>query len=268
MVILTLGDLYMKIFKRIILILILLIILIYVTNITSIPDSIILFKGENLNLNTVFGVNIEEKNYKEVQTSSNLNNNEVLETKTVSLSLFNIINIKEIEVNTIPNTTVIPLGNSVGLKLYTSGVLVVGMTEIEGQKPYINTGIEEGDMIVEINNKEVTCTSELIDCVNNSKGEEVDIKYIRDGVEYTANMEPIKTEKNEYKLGLWVRDGAAGIGTISYYEPSTGNFAALGHGIIDIDTQELINISSGELVTSKIASIVKGEEGVPRRDKR
>jgi len=268
MVILTLGDLYMKIFKRIILISILLIILIYVTNITSIPDSIILFKGENLNLNTVFGVNIEEKNYKEVQTSSNLNNNEVLETKTVSLSLFNIINIKEIEVNTIPNTTVIPLGNSVGLKLYTSGVLVVGMTEIEGQKPYINTGIEEGDMIVEINNKEVTCTSELIDCVNNSKGEEVDIKYIRDGVKYTANMEPIKTEKNEYKLGLWVRDGAAGIGTISYYEPSTGNFAALGHGIIDIDTQELINISSGELVTSKIASIVKGEEGVPRRDKR
>jgi len=247
---------------------ILLVILAYVTNITSIPDSIILFKGENLNLNTVFGVNIEEKNYKEVQTSSNLNNNEILETKTVSLSLFNIINIKEIEVNTIPNTTVIPLGNSVGLKLYTSGVLVVGMTEIEGQKPYINTGIEEGDMIVEINNKEVTCTSELIDCVNNSKGEEVDIKYIRDGVEYTANMEPIKTEKNEYKLGLWVRDGAAGIGTISYYEPSTGNFAALGHGIIDIDTQELINISSGELVTSKIASIVKGEEGVPRRDKR
>ena len=257
MVILTLGDFYMKKFKRIIFILILLIILIYVTNITSIPDTVILFKGENLNLNTVFGVNIEEKNYKAVQTSSNLSNNEILETKTVSLSLFNIINLKEIEVNTIPNTTVIPLGNSVGLKLYTSGVLVVGMTEIEGQKPYENTGIEEGDMIVEINKQEVTCTAELIECVNNSNGEE-----------YTANMEPIKTEKNEYKLGLWVRDGAAGIGTISYYEPVTKQYAALGHGIIDIDTQELISISSGELVTSKIASIVKGEEGVPRRNKR
>ena len=258
----------MKIFKRLILILILLIILIYVTNITSIPDKIILFKGENLNLNTVFGVNIVENNYKAVQASSNLNNNEVLETKTVSVSLFNIIDLKEIEVNTIPNTTVIPLGNSVGLKLYTSGVLVVGMTEIEGQKPYENTGIEEGDMIVEINKQEVTCTAELIECVNNSNGKDLKIKYLRDGIEYTANIEPIKTEKNEYKLGLWVRDGAAGIGTISYYEPSTGNFAALGHGIIDIDTQELINISSGELVTSKIASIVKGKEGIPRRNKR
>lgn len=268
MVILTLGDFFMKNFKRIILILILLIILIYVTNITSIPDSVILFKGEKLNLNTVFGVNIVEKNYKAVQASSNLNNNEVLETKTVSVSLFNIINLKEIEVNTIPNTTVIPLGNSVGLKLYTSGVLVVGMTEIEGQKPYENTGIEEGDMIVEINKQEVTCTAELIECVNNSNGEDLKIKYVRDGVKYTANIEPIKTEKNEYKLGLWVRDGAAGIGTISYYEPSTGNFAALGHGIIDIDTQELINISSGELVTSKIVSIVKGEEGIPRGNKR
>ncbi len=258
----------MKILKRIILITVLLITLIYVTNITSIPDSIILFKEEKLNLGTIFGVNIIEKDYKTVQTLSNLNSNDILETRTITLSLFNLINIKEIKVNTIPETTVIPLGNSVGLKLYTSGVLVVGMTEIEGEKPYENAGIEEGDIIIEINKQEITCTAELIECINNSKGEDLNIKYVRDGVEYTANMEPIKTEENEYKLGLWVRDGAAGIGTISYYEPSTGNFAALGHGIIDIDTQELINISSGELVTSKIASIVKGKEGIPRRDKR
>ena len=81
-------------------------------------------------------------------------------------------------------------------------------------------------------------------------------------------MAPVKTKDNEYKLGLWVRDGAAGIGTISYYEPQSGNYAALGHGIIDIDTEKLINISNGELVTSKISSIVKGQEEIPRRDKR
>ena len=80
-------------------------------------------------------------------------------------------------------------------------------------------------------------------------------------------MEPIKIQENEYKLGLWVRDGAAGIGTISYYEPSTKTYAALGHGIVDIDTGKLINISSGELVTSKITSIVKGKVGSPRRNK-
>ena len=137
------------------------------------------------------------------------------------------------------------------------------MTEIEGQKPYENSGIEEGDIIVEIDEKEVTCTADLINCVNDSNGEDLDVKYVRDGVEYVANIEPIKTEDNEYKLGFWVRDGAAGIGTITYYEPSTQKFAALGHGIIDIDTEDLINISSGELVTAKISSIVKGEEGIP-----
>lgn len=255
----------MKILKRILLILFLIIILIYVTNITSMPDSIILFKGEELNLYTAFGIFVNEKSntYETIQTSSSIENIDTVEKKEVSLKLFNIIDVKDIEVNTIPQTTVIPLGNSVGLKLYTSGVLVVGMTEIEGQKPYENSGIEEGDMIVEINQEEVTCTAELIESVNSSNGEDLNIKYVRDGVEYVANIEPIKTDDNEYKLGLWVRDGAAGIGTISYYEPSTKKYAALGHGIVDIDTEKLINISSGELVTSKISSIVKGKEGVP-----
>ena len=255
----------MKNLKRILLIIFLLITLIYVTNITSIPDSVILFKGEKLNLPTIAGIYINEKTNEEeaIQTSTSLENVNTIEKKKVSLKLFNLIDIKEIEVNTIPTTTVIPLGNSVGLKLYTSGVLVVGMTEVEGQKPYENSGIEEGDMIVEVNEEEITCTDELISTVNNSEGEDLNIKYIRDGVEYVSNIEPIKTKENEYKLGLWVRDGAAGIGTITYYEPQTKKFAALGHGIIDVDTEKLINISSGELVTSKIVSIVKGQEGVP-----
>lgn len=255
----------MKFIKRFFLILFLLIILIYVTNITSIPDSIILFQNEELNLGTIIGVNLDEENpnYQVVQTSSSVQNTDAVEKKKVAVKLFNLINVKEIEVNRVPNTTVIPLGNLIGLKLYTSGVLVIGMTEIEGKKPYENSGIEEGDMIVEVNNKEVTCTAELISTVNEAKGEDLNIKYVRDGVEYVANIEPIRTEKNEYKLGLWVRDGAAGIGTMTYYEPQTGKFAALGHGIIDIDTEDLINISSGELVSSRIASIVKGEEGSP-----
>ena len=257
-------------FKKIIFIVFLLIVLAYVVNITSIPDSIVLFEGERLELGTIFGVLINDvsDNYETVEASSLIESSNKIEKKNVTISLFNLVDVKNIEVNTIPKTTVIPLGNSVGLKLYTSGVLVVGMTEIEGKKPYENSGIEEGDMIVEINQEEITCTSELISSVNNSNGENLNIKYLRDGEEYIATMAPIKTKDNEYKLGLWVRDGAAGIGTISYYEPQSGNFAALGHGIIDIDTEELINISSGELVTSKISSIVKGEEGIPRRNKR
>jgi len=254
----------MKIFRRILLIAFLIVILIYVTNITQLPDSIILFKGESLNLFTVLGIFVKENenDYRAVQASSSLNSN-MVETKTVSISLFNFIDVKDIEINEVPKTTVVPLGNVIGLKLYSSGVLVIGMTEIEGRKPYENSGIEEGDLIVEIDNKEICTTEELVECVNSSNGESLEITYIRDGAEYNTNIEPIETSNNEYKLGLWVRDGAAGVGTITYYEPSTNNFAALGHGITDSDTNKLITIANGELVTTNISSIVKGKENEP-----
>lgn len=196
-----------KNFFKICLIVFLLLILVYVTNITAIPDSIVLFKGEELNLGVILGLSLKENNdYTAIETSVAINNESKVEKKKVTLSLFNLIDVKEVEVNTIPKASVIPLGNSVGLKLYTSGVLVVGMTEIEGQKPYENTGIEEGDMIVEINQKEVTCTSELLACVSSSNGENLNVKYIRDGAEYVSTIAPIKTKDDEYKLGLWVRD--------------------------------------------------------------
>lgn len=196
-----------KNFLKICLIVFLLLILVYVTNITAIPDSIVLFKGEELNLGVILGLSLKENNdYTAIETSVAINNESKVEKKKVTLSLFNLIDVKEVEVNTIPKASVIPLGNSVGLKLYTSGVLVVGMTEIDGQKPYENTGIEEGDMIVEINQEEVTCTSELLNCVSKSKGENLNVKYIRDGAEYVSTIAPIKTKDNEYKLGLWVRD--------------------------------------------------------------
>lgn len=254
----------MKFFKRILIIVFFIILLIYVTNITQLPDSVILFKGENLNLFTVLGVLIKEnqEEFRAIQASSSLNNN-TIETKTVSISLFNFIDVKDIEINTIPKTTVILLGNTIGLKLYSSGVLVIGMTEIEGRKPYEHSGIEEGDLIVEIDNKQINTTEELIECVNSSNGQTLDITYVRDGEEYNTNIEPIETSKNEYKLGLWVRDGAAGVGTITYYEPSTNSFAALGHGIVDSDTSKLISIASGELVTTSVSSIVKGKENEP-----
>ena len=109
-----------KVFLKICLILFLLLVLVYVTNITAIPNSIILFRDEELNLGLILGVSIKEdkENFETIETSAGINNK--TEKKKVTLSLFNLIDIKEIEVNTISNTTVIPLGNSVGLKLYTS----------------------------------------------------------------------------------------------------------------------------------------------------
>lgn len=254
----------MKITKTILMLIFLIIILIYVSCIDSIPKSILLLDGEKLNVATILGVNIKEKNneYTTIQTSSNINNNSLKQT-TAEVNLFNTIKVKEIDVNTIPITRIVPLGNVIGLKLYTNGVLVIGKTEIQGQKPYENTSIEEGDMIIEIDEKTVTCTADLVEFVNESNGNNIKVTYIKDGETVSENMKPAKNQKNEYKLGLWVRDGAAGIGTITYYDPETKQFSALGHGITDIDTEKLIKIASGEIVTSTISSIQKGEENKP-----
>lgn len=159
-----------------------------------------------------------------------------------------------------------PIGRTIGLKLYTDGALVVGMSEVDGldgikYKPYENSGIKEGDMIKSINGKPISNTEELIDIINESNGESISIRYQRESEEIYTTITPIKAIDGNYMIGLWVRDAAAGIGTLTYYEESTSSFAALGHGINDVDTNKLLNISNGELVTSQIVSIVKGEKG-------
>ena len=253
----------MKLYLRIILTIFLIIIYIYVCNITMLPSNIILMQGESIELNTVLGVGIRSK--ETMQTSSNLNTKltDQVGKKDLEISLFNTIPVKDVTVNVIPKTTVVPLGKAIGMKMYTEGVLVVGMSEIEGEKPYQNSGIEEGDRIIEINNTKISNTDDLVKCVNSSQGNEIKIKYISDNEELVTKIEPTKTSENEYKLGLWVRDAAAGVGTLTFYEPSTGSFASLGHGINDVDTAELIEIANGELVTANILDIVKGTDGSP-----
>lgn len=175
----------------------LLVALIYVCNITNLPSNVILFEGETLKLNTIFGIDIETEftsnpniekieNNETVTVAANLENTEEIEyTGTINLSVKLLgTKVKEINVNIIENTEVVPVGGVIGVKLYTNGVLVVGMSEISGSdsnnyKPYEGSGIEEGDVIVEINEQEITCTNELTREINESKGNDMEVKYIR-----------------------------------------------------------------------------------------
>lgn len=254
--------------SKIIIISILLVMLAYVTNITSIPNSIILFENEEFSIDTIAGITIKE-NSSTIEASSELVESYSKErtSKTYNVSLLGV-NLKTITTNTIPQTKVIPLGTLGGLKLYTEGVLVVGMSEIKGEdnkiyKPYEEAGIEQGDSILEINNTEVSTTEELIQCVSKCKGEKIDVTYIKNGQVLETQITPVKTDSNTYKIGLWVRDAEAGIGTITFYESASNTFGALGHGIQDIDTQNLVEIASGELVTAEVIDIEKGEKELP-----
>lgn len=261
-----------KIILRVSFIILLIILYIYILLITNLPDNIVVFEGESINLASILGLQFSFMSNQEAIEVSSSNSSQITENigkNKLKVSLFNNV-VKDLEVDVLPRKTVIPVGNLAGVKLYTNGVLVVGMAEIEGEdnkkyKPYENTGIEEGDTIISINDTEILNTNDLINIVNASNGNELDIKYVRDNESLECSITPVKTLENDYKLGLWVRDSAAGVGTVTFYEPSTKSFAALGHGILDIDTEELINIASGEFVTTKILNITKGEIGNPGR---
>lgn len=245
-------------------ILILTIILLYVTNITQIPSRIFLVNGEKIQIKKLAGISLTESQKEVKETWQDKN----LETTKMDVKIFGTVKVKEVSVTTYPQLKVIPTGNLIGLKLYTNGVLVIGTTEIKSinneiEKPYETTNIKEGDIILELNNQEVDSSKTLQTIVNNSQGEKIEIKYTRHGELYTSSIKPVKTSNNEYKLGLWVRDSASGVGTMAFYEPETKRFTALGHGISDSDTGELLDVQTGEVVNSKIVNITKGQKGFP-----
>ena len=168
----------------------------------------------------------------------------------------------------ISDIQVIPIGEVVGIKLYTSGVLVVGTSAIEGNdgityKPYENTEIHEGDSIISVNDNRVNSTDELVDAINLYNGEKVTIKYLRSDKENSCEITPAKDKNGKYRIGLWVRDSAAGVGTLTFLNEETQTFAGLGHAITDIDTGDIIQTSSGEIDNVSIVSIVKGQKEEP-----
>lgn len=242
---------------------------IYLCSILSVPKNIVIFEGDNLNLKIAKGLSLNSANKQTVLTASNINKEKINQTgvNRLNLNLFGNIKVKDVNISVIPKTTVIPLGNAIGMKLYTKGVLVVGMSQIntennEKKKPYENSGIEQGDTILAVNNNEISNTDELIEEVNKSNGNQISIKYMKNNETLETSITPVKS-KDEYKIGLWVRDAAAGVGTLTFYEPSTNSFMALGHGISDIDTEKIVDIANGELITANIVSIKKGEKGEP-----
>lgn len=249
----------MKKIKFILTVFLLFLIYVYVCYISLIPENIVILEGEKYNFKTLYGIEVLE-----ITETSNGN----CYTSKIELNLFGKIPLKTVKVTTIDNIKVVPVGKLIGLKMYTNGVLVVGMSEIEDKdnilnKPYENSDIKSGDTILEINQKEIDNIDALKKIVNESEGKDLELTVFRNGTIVSTNIKPIQTEESEYKLGLWVKDAATGVGTMSFFVPETKEYGILGHGITDSDTNNLINIDSGELVTAKIISLKKGENGIP-----
>ena len=163
---------------------------------------------------------------------------------------------------------VVPVGRAVGIKLFSDGVLVVGFSQIPAAggavTPAKSCGLREGDVITHINAEDVDTIEEVQAQLKAIGGEEMSIRAIRDGktVQVTAQAVKCSTD-GTYKLGAWLRDSMAGIGTVTYLDPQTGEFGALGHGVNDVDTAQLMPMESGGVLSATVADVKKGKRGEP-----
>lgn len=269
----------MKKIKFILTVFLLFIIYVYVAYISLIPENVFLLNNEKLEIRKLPGIELTEttmtytsdriaKNVNIINSNKFVNEKENPFFTNIEIKLFGNILLKNVKVTKIEEIKVVPVGKVIGLKMYTNGVLVVGMSEIEDkndymQRPYENSNIEPGDTILQINEQLIDDIEKLKEVVNNSEGKELCLTILRNGNVLNTSIIPVEIENKKYQLGLWVKDAATGVGTITFYEPDSKAFGILGHGITDSDTNNLINIDSGELVTATVISLKKGEVNIP-----
>ena len=167
-----------------------------------------------------------------------------------------------------PTRSVIPMGSAVGIKLFSQGVLVVGFTDVVTEagpaNPARQAGMREGDVITHLDGQAVSSIEEVRDILAQEGGEDLDLTIRRDGREEEMTVRAVQCAADgAYKLGAWIRDSMAGIGTLTFADPETGLFGTLGHGVNDVDTSVLMQLQSGSITPAAVAGVVKGEDGRP-----
>lgn len=158
-------------------------------------------------------------------------------------------------------------GMPFGVKFFSHGIVIVGFTEIETasgvEMPAYDAGLRVNDVITRVNGEPVKTSMELMNIVE-AADEAIEITYLRDGDENTVTFFPsLCASDGKRKTGMWIRDTTAGIGTVTYIEPETGEFAGLGHGICDSESGELLQMERGTVVDVQISGITKGISGTP-----
>ena len=183
-------------------------------------------------------------------------------------SLFGMIPVKHVSVRSFENLRLCPGGMPFGAKLFTDGLIVVGFTDLDcaegSPHPAADAGIQVKDIILKINGIPVGTAENMGKLIAASGGKPITVTIRRNDTEFDVTVTPSLSSADQvYKTGMWVRDNTAGIGTITYVDPSSGAFAGLGHGICDSETGTLMPLSRGIVIDVTISGIQKGQCGVP-----
>ena len=161
----------------------------------------------------------------------------------------------------------VPVGRAVGIDVTIDGVMVAGVSEVETAdgriSPAGQAGVLPGDFIVKLGAEPVHCLKDFSDIAQTLTAEPVALTVVRQEKQTQLTVCPVLNAEGKYQLGLWLRDGIKGIGTVTYYDPETGAYGALGHGINDVDSGSLIPLSAGEIYDASIVGVVKGQPGTP-----
>ena len=181
-------------------------------------------------------------------------------------TLLGKIHFKDIKVTPTEADSILVSGSSVGIYMETSGVLVIDTGEIlssdgQIQDPAKNL-LKPGDYIVALNQQKISCKQDLIDDLKDLDGSAVTVSIRRENSLVPVSLTPVQDSSGKYKLGIWVRDDTQGIGTLTFVTEN-GKFGALGHGISDVDTGDLLSIKGGNLYCAQILGVQKGEKGIP-----
>lgn len=231
----------------------------------AMPEQFSVAPGYTLQLSGSVKVNSAQAEQRLAKPVASLNAGD---SYTASLNLFGMFPIKNVTVKVVNSTSVIPCGTPFGIKMYTDGVLVVGMSDVDtaaGPKnPAKSAGLKVGDVLVAIDGTTVSTTEQVAQIIESAGGKALTFRIRRNNISFDVRFSSEKSvNENRYKAGLWVRDSSAGIGTLTFYIPGSNVFGGLGHAICDVDTGEILPLSSGEVVPARIYSVNKGLSGQP-----
>ena len=220
------------------------------------PGEINVLNGETVEVPKGFAYTLETSNT--LETEGNFD---------ATVKLFGLIPVKEVTVNVLPEIQLVPGGKAVGIKMFTKGLICVGTQSIKGQNGENYNiakalNIKESDMIISANGVELHTIEQFSEIVANSNGNPITLSLLNGNKAETKVATPIKTNEG-YKLGIWVRDSTAGIGTVTFVDSSSQAFAALGHPITDVDTGTLMPIDKGTISSAEIVGTEKGTRGTP-----
>lgn len=231
-----------------------------------IPETLSVQKGTEVSLGHFLPVTKTVKSGDGTVESFGMLSTKECGTYEMEVRLLGIIPVGDVTVHIVDDTQVIPGGVPIGIYVHTDGVLVVDAGDVEtesgSQKSPARHILKAGDYILAVNGQPVSEKEELIRQVNASGGEAVVLTVSREGEQMECEVTPVNCGNGQYRIGAWVRDDMAGIGTLTYVD-AEGNFGALGHSISDTDTESQVDMSEGKAYLAEVVRIVRGEKGNP-----